>query len=98
MNACATIEIGGYSWAGPKGLERFAAVILRFWKEFDIPARTDKVFGHVPGIKKLHSSPDIYLVDDLLTMEECESIIGQASKKDMKVRPGAAGMQSPFSI
>jgi len=47
------------------------------------------------GIKKIFSSPDIYLIDDMLTPEECDSIISEASKKEMKVRslnPGAKAM------
>jgi hypothetical protein len=39
------------------------------------------------GIKKIHETPDIFLIDDLLTDEECASMIQAASKKEMKVGP-----------
>lgn len=38
------------------------------------------------GLKQIYTSPDIYLIDDMLTPEECDSIISQASKKEMKVQ------------
>jgi len=48
-----------------------------------------KIDEEYPGLRKVHSTPDIYLVDDLLTPEECDSIIDRAGGKDMQVSPVA---------
>ena len=48
---------------------------------------------HVPidrlydGLRQLHASPDVFLVDDFLTPEECDDIVAAASSRDMSQSP-----------
>ena len=48
---------------------------------------------HVPvdrlydGLRQLHQSPDVFLVDDFLTSDECDSIIESAKQKGMTQSP-----------
>jgi len=60
--------------------------------------RTDPLDAHIkinedmPGIRRINSSPDIFLVDDFLTTVECDDIINAANKKgDMELSPVAYG-------
>ena len=59
-------------------------------------ARTDApnpLDDHVPvdrfydGLRQLHASPDVFLVDDFLTPEECGDIVAAASSRDMSRSP-----------
>ena len=59
-------------------------------------ARTDApnpLDDHVPidrlydGLRQLHASPDVFLVDDFLTPEECGDIVAVASSRDMSQSP-----------
>ena len=59
-------------------------------------ARTDApnpLDDHVPvdrfydGLRQLHASPDVFLVDDFLTPEECDDIVAAASSRDMSQSP-----------
>ena len=59
-------------------------------------ARTDApnpLDDHVPidrlcdGLRQLHASPDVFLVDDFLTTEECDDIVAAASSRDMSQSP-----------
>ena len=39
------------------------------------------------GLRQVHSSPDVYLVDDFLTPDECDSIVAAARTRDMDQSP-----------
>jgi hypothetical protein len=53
----------------------------------------DPLDDHVPidrlydGLRQLHSKPDVFLVDDFLTSDECDSIVAAAKKKNMSQSP-----------
>ena len=48
---------------------------------------------HVPidrtydGLRQLHASPDVFLVDDFLTSDECDDIVAAARARDMSQSP-----------
>lgn len=42
-----------------------------------------------PGLRRVHQSPDVYVIDRLLTGAECDSIIEEAKKRDMTLSPVA---------
>ena len=49
--------------------------------------RTDALDAHVPidrfytGLRQLHASPDVFVVDDFVTPEQCDSIVAAASTR-----------------
>lgn len=49
--------------------------------------------AHVPvdrfydGLRQLHASPDVFLVDGFLTPDECDSIVAAARARDMDQSP-----------
>ena len=52
-----------------------------------------------PGLRQIHQSPDIFLVDDLLTSSECDEIIQAAERKGLELSPVAyAGWTEDFGI
>ena len=58
------------------------------------PAATrDPLDDHVPidrtydGLRQLHASPDVFLVDDFLTSDECDDIVAAARARDMSQSP-----------
>jgi hypothetical protein len=58
------------------------------------PASTrDPLDDHVPidrlydGLRQLHASPDVFLVDDFLTSDECDDIVAAARARDMSQSP-----------
>ena len=52
-----------------------------------------------PGLKQIHKSPDIFLVDNLLTSSECDEIIQAAKKEGLELSPVAyAGWTEDFGI
>ena len=56
---------------------------------FDVHIRINE---DMPGVRRIHSSPDIFLVDDLLSPAECDDIIQAATNKgDMTLSPVAYG-------
>jgi len=40
-----------------------------------------------PGLRQIHASPDVFVIDDFLTPEQCEDVIDAASKRDMSRSP-----------
>ena len=56
-------------------------------------ASRDPLDDHVPidrtydGLRQLHASPDVFLVDDFLTSDECDDIITAARARDMSQSP-----------
>jgi hypothetical protein len=52
-----------------------------------------------PGLRQIHKSPDIFLVDNLLTSSECDDIIQAAKKEGLELSPVAyAGWTEDFGI
>jgi hypothetical protein len=52
-----------------------------------------------PGLRQIHSSPDVYLVDNLLTSSECDEIVEAAKSKGLELSPVAyAGWTEDFGI
>ena len=55
--------------------------------------RTDALDAHVPidrfytGLRQLHASPDVFVVDDFVTPEQCDSIVAAASTRAMDQSP-----------
>ena len=56
-------------------------------------ASRDPLDDHVPidrlydGLRQLHASPDVFLVDDFLTSDECDDIVAAARARDMSQSP-----------
>lgn len=46
------------------------------------------------GMRRLHTSPDVFLIDNLLTSEECDDIIERAKTKDMTLSPVSHSLTS----
>jgi hypothetical protein len=42
-----------------------------------------------PGLRKVHRTPDIYVIENFLTAEECDSIVDEAKTRDMVLSPVA---------
>ncbi|EKX48460.1 hypothetical protein GUITHDRAFT_136595 [Guillardia theta CCMP2712] len=60
---------------------------------FSIPVRSldnhIEIDADFPGLRKLHSSPDIFLVDDMLEGGECAEIVEAAKAKGLELSPVA---------
>lgn len=59
----------------------------------DPTSASNPLDDHVPvdrfydGLRQLHASPDVFLVDDFLTSEQCDTIVAAAERRDMNQSP-----------
>ena len=84
--ACDTIASAAAMWRCARRSRWSRACKIKMQAHLDRHIDIDSSF---PGLRQIHESPDIYLVDDLLAPQECDDIIQAAKDKGLDLSPVA---------
>ncbi len=84
--ACDTIASAAALWRCARRSRWSRPCKIKMQAHLDRHIDIDSSF---PGLRQIHESPDIYLVDDLLAPQECDDIIQAAKDKGLDLSPVA---------